>query len=149
MKKLFEKYRELIVYAIVGGLTTVTNYIIHFSLRFMGLNYYIALSAAWLGAVLFAYMANRIFVFESKAEGKALIKEFILFFGARLFSYGLEMLISFIFIDCAGADKIMWQPDFIEKTIPLGELMVKTGAQVIIVLSNYIFSKFVIFKKGK
>ena len=149
MKKLFEKYRELIIYVIVGGLTTLMNYIIHFSLRFMGVNYYIALSGAWFGAVLFSYVANHIFVFESKAKGKAQIKEIILFFGARLFSYGIEMLISFIFIDCAGADKFVWQPDFIENSIPLGELLVKTGSQVIIVLSNYIFSKFVIFKKEK
>lgn len=149
MKKLFEKYRELIVYVIVGGLTTLVNYIIHFSLRAININYYVALSAAWLCAVLFSYLANRIFVFESKAHGKAQIKEFILFIGARLFSYGIEMLISFIFIDCAGADKLLWQPDFIEKTIPIGELLVKTGSQVIIVISNFIFSKFIIFKKEK
>jgi putative flippase GtrA len=102
---------------------------------------------AWLGAVLFAYVANRVFVFESKAKGKAQIKEFGLFFGARVFSYGLEILISFIFIDLAHADNIIWQPDFVEASIPLGELAVKTGAQVVIVLSNYIFSKLVIFKK--
>lgn len=149
MKKLFEKYRELIIYVIVGALTTTVNYVIHFSLRSVNVNYYIALSAAWLCAVLFAYAANRIFVFESKVRGKAQIKEFILFIGARLFSYGIEMLISFIFIDCAGADKFIWQPDFVENAIPLGEILVKTGSQVIIVLSNFIFSKLVIFKKEK
>lgn len=149
MKKLFKKHRELIIYIIVGGLTTVVNYIIHFGLRFLSANYYVALSAAWLGSVLFAYVANRVFVFESKAKGKAQIKEFALFFSARVFSYGLELLISFIFIDLAHADSIIWQPDFIDTIIPVGELIVKTGAQVIIVLSNYIFSKLVIFKKNK
>lgn len=149
MKKIFEKYRELIIYVIIGLLTTTVNYVIHFSLRFVNVNYYISLSVAWVCAVLFAYLANRVFVFESKARGKAQIKEFTLFIGARLFSYGIEMLISFIFIDCAGADNFVWQPDFIEGTIPLGELLVKTGSQIIIVLSNYIFSKFVIFKKTK
>lgn len=147
MKDFFKKYRELIVYIIVGGLTTVANYIIHFGLRFLGANYYVALSAAWFGAVIFAYVANRVFVFESKAKGKAQIKEFALFFSARLFSYGLEMLVSFIFIDLAHADRFVWQPDFIDAVIPAGELIVKTSAQVVIVLSNYIFSKLVIFKK--
>ncbi len=147
MKDFFKKHRELIVYIIVGGLTTVANYIIHFSLRFLGANYYIALSGAWLGAVIFAYIANRVFVFESKTKGKAQVKEFALFISARLFSYGLEMLIAFIFIDLAHADRLVWQPDFIDTVIPTGELIVKTGAQVIIVLSNYIFSKLVIFKK--
>lgn len=149
MKKLFEKYRELIIYVIVGGLTTVVNYIIHFGLRAVNINYYIALTAAWLGAVIFAYVANRIFVFESKTKGKEQIKEFTLFFGARVFSYGLEMLISFIFIDCAKADRFVWQPEFTETVIPIGELFVKTVAQAIIVISNFIFSKFVIFKKDE
>ncbi len=147
MKAFFNKHRELIIYIIVGGLTTVVNYIIHFGLRFLNANYYIALTVAWLGAVLFAYFANRVFVFESKAKGKAQVKEVGLFFGARIFSYGLEMLISFIFIDLAHADSIIWQPDFLDTAIPLGELVVKTGAQIVIVLSNYIFSKLVIFKK--
>lgn len=147
MKDFFMKRRELIIYIIVGGLTTVVNYIIHFGLRFLGANYYIALSIAWLGAVLFAYVANRIFVFESKTKGKAQIKEFALFIFARVFSYGLELLISFIFIDLAHADSFVWQPDFIDAVIPMGELIVKTVAQVVIVLSNYIFSKLVIFKK--
>ena len=147
MKDFFKKHRELIIYIIVGGLTTVVNYIIHFGLRFLGANYYIALSGAWLGAVLFAYVANRVFVFESKTKGKAQVKEFILFIGARVFSYGLEMLIAFIFIDLAHADSIVWQPDFIDAVIPTGELVVKTVGQVIIVLSNYVFNKLVIFKK--
>ncbi len=148
MKDFLKKHRELIIYIIVGGLTTVVNYIIHFGLRFLNANYYVALTLAWVGAVLFAYFANRVFVFESKAKGKAQIKEFGLFLGARVFSYGLEMLISFIFIDLARADSIIWQPDFTDAVIPLGELAVKTGAQVVIVLSNYIFSKLVIFKKN-
>ncbi len=149
MKKLFEKYRELIVYVAVGGCATAVDYIIHFTLRAIGFNYYISLTGAWIGAVLFAYVANRIFVFKSKTKGKAQLKEFSLFISARLFSYGLEMLISFIFINCAKADQIVWQPDFVETTIPIGELAVKTISQVIIVISNFVFSKFVIFKKDE
>lgn len=147
MKKLFEKYRELIIYVIVGGLTTLVNYIIHFGLRAFNVNYYIALSVAWFGAVVFAYVTNRIFVFESKTRGKEQFKEITLFFGARIFSYGLEMLISFIFIDCAKADRFVWQPEFTKTVIPVGELVVKTVSQVIILVSNFVFSKLVIFKK--
>lgn len=149
MKKLFEKYRELIIYVIVGGLTTLVNYVIHFGLRAFNVNYYVALTVAWFGAVVFAYVANRIFVFESKSKGKEQFKEITLFFGARVFSYGLEMLISFIFIDCAKADRFVWQPEFTETVIPVGELIVKTVSQIIILVSNFIFSKFVIFKKDE
>lgn len=149
MKKLFEKYRELIIYIVFGVLTTAVNYIIHFALRSLGANYYLALSVAWAGAVLFAYITNKIFVFDSKSKGKEALREFALFVGARVFSYGLELVISFIFIDLAHADRFVWEPSFIQTVIPAGELIVKTFAQIFIVLSNYIFSKLVIFKKRK
>lgn len=149
MKKLFEKYRELIIYIVFGALTTLVNYIIHFAMRFVGANYYASLSLAWLGAVIFAYVTNKIFVFDSKAKGKEALREFALFVGARVFSYGLELLISFIFIDLARADRFVWAPSFTETVIPVGELLVKTFAQVLIVITNYIFSKLVIFKKKK
>ena len=149
MKKLFEKYRELIIYIVFGVLTTLVNYVIHFGLRALNVNYYLALSFAWAGAVLFAYITNRIFVFNSKVKGKEAFREFGLFVGARVFSYGLELLLSYIFIDLAHADNFVWEPTFIDKVIPIGELAVKTFAQIFIVLSNYIFSKLVIFKKKK
>lgn len=149
MKKLLKKYRELIIYIVFGVLTTAVNYVIHFVLRAYGANYYLALSFAWAGAVLFAYITNKIFVFSSKAKGKKALREFALFVGARVFSYGLELLISFVFIDLAHADLFVWEPSFTETVIPAGELLVKTFAQVFIVISNYIFSKLVIFKKNK
>ncbi len=149
MKKIFEKYRELIIYIVFGALTTVVNYIIHFALRSLGANYYLALSFAWAGAVLFAYVTNKIFVFNSKVKGKEALREVGLFVGARVFSYGLELVISFLFIDLAHADRFVWEPSFAETVIPAGELLVKTFAQVFIVFSNYIFSKLVIFKKKK
>lgn len=145
MKKIFEKHRELIVYVIVGGLTTLVNYAIHFSMRFLGINYYFSLSGAWLGAVLFAYFANRIFVFESKAKGKSALREFALFIGARVLSYGIELLLSYILIDLAHADRFVFCYE--QTVIPIGELVVKTLCQIFIIVSNYIFSKFVIFRK--
>lgn len=149
MKKLLEKYRELIIYIVFGALTTLVNYIIHFALRSFDANYYVALSFAWAGAVVFAYITNKIFVFNSKAKGKEALREFGLFVGARVFSYGLELVISFLFIDLAHADRFVWELSFTETVVPAGELLVKTFAQIFIVLSNYIFSKSVIFKKNK
>lgn len=146
MKKLFEKHREIIVYVFVGFLTTLVNYIIHFTFSYFGANYYFCVSVSWLGAVLFAYATNRVFVFKSQTKGKRKFKEFLMFVGARIFSYGLEMLISFIFIGCAHADRFIWVPPFFNITLPIGELAVKTVSQVVIIISNYIFSKLVIFK---
>lgn len=146
MKKLFEKHKEVIVYTFVGILTTLVNYIIHFTFASFGTNYYFCVSVSWLGAVIFAYVANRVLVFKSKTTGKQRLKEFSMFIGARIFSYGLEMLISFIFIGCAHADRLVWMPPFSDITLPIGELAVKTASQVVIIVSNYIFSKLVIFK---
>lgn len=149
MKRLFSKYRELIVYVIFGVLTTAVNYIIYFALRFFDTEYLAAIVAAWLGAVLFAYAVNRVFVFKSRVKGKAALKEFILFISARVFSLGLEALIMFLFIDCAHIDRLTWSPRFVAAVIPVGEFIAKTVAQAVIVISNYVFSKLVIFKKGK
>ncbi|MCH5191659.1 MAG: GtrA family protein [Oscillospiraceae bacterium] len=149
MKKLFLKYREPIVYVFFGALTTVVNYIIYFTLRFLGVEYLVATVVAWNGSVLFAYAVNRIFVFKSRVKGEAAIKEFILFVAARVFSLGLEALIMFLFIDCAHFDSLTWSPSFVVAVIPIGELIAKTVSQVVIVISNYIFSKLIIFKKKK
>lgn len=149
MKNLFSKYREPIVYVFFGALTSVVNYTIYFALRFLGNEYLTAVAVAWLGSALFAYAVNRTFVFKSRVKGKAAFKEFILFIAARVFSLGLEALLMFLFIDCAHIDRFTWSPSFVVAVIPIGELAAKTVAQVITVISNYIFSKLIIFKKKK
>ena len=145
MKDFFKKYRELIIYIIVGGLTTVANYIIHFGLRFLGANYYISLSGAWLGAVFFAYVANRIFVFESKSwDLKLVAKEVSSFFAARVFSFLVEEAGLFLLVDiCSMKDFAFEVYGF---TIS-GNMISKVILAVVVVVMNYFFSKFVIFRK--
>ncbi len=149
MKTLIKKYSELIKYVLCGLLTTIVNYFVHFTLRAFDVNYYISLTLAGVIAVLFAYATNRIFVFESKVQGVAIIKEFFMFLSGRVMSFVIELIISFIFIDLLHADSLIWKPDFVNFTIPLGELGVKTFCMGFVVVTNYIFSKFVIFKKKK
>ena len=149
MKKLFEKYRELIKYVVCGVLTTVVNYVVHFALRAVDVNYYISLTVAGVFAVTFSYFANRIFVFESKTKGKSAVKEFFMFLSGRVMSFLIELIISFIFIDCLNFSRFVWTPDFINSEIPVGELFVKTFCMGFVVVTNYIFSKLVIFKKKK
>ena len=149
MKKLFEKYRELIKYIICGLSTTIVNYVIHFALRAFDVNYYISLTVAGVIAVSFSYFANRIFVFESKTKGKMAVKEFFMFLSGRAMSFLLELVVSFVLIDLAHVDRFVWTPDFVDMTIPVGELFVKTFCMGFVVITNYIFSKMVIFKKKK
>lgn len=148
MKKLIEKYKELILYVIFGVLTTIVNYAVYFGCKALHLPYQPSTVIAWIAAVAFAYITNRIWVFESKTCGaKAIIKEIVLFVGARLFSLVLELIIMFIGMDLlsAGERTII----LLDKTLPLGEFITKTVAQIVIIVSNYIFSKLVIFRKKR
>lgn len=146
IKELLKKYREIITYVIFGALTTVVNYIIYFLCKYVGIQYEVSTVIAWLGAVAFAYITNRIFVFESKSKGvKSIFKEVTLFVAARLFSLGLELIIMYIGMDLLHAGDTTMA--FAGKTLPLGEFITKTVAQIVIIISNYVFSKLVIFRK--
>ncbi len=145
MKKLFEKYREVIVYVIFGGLTTVVNYIIYFTCTHgLKLGWTPATVIAWAGAVLFAYVTNRIWVFKSKAHGIGNIAyELFKFVAFRLVSLGMEWVTLKICFDLIHMDS------FVYAELPAGEFIGKTIAQVIVVIANYIFSKLIIFKNKK
>jgi len=133
LAKLLNKYKEVVLYCIFGGLTTVINIITYFMLsRFFNINYLISNIIAWVLSVLFAYVTNKIFVFRSKnTEFKYVIKELLAFIGCRLFSGLLDIGIMYIFVD------IFKFNDFIIKII----------ANIIVIILNYVFSKVMIFKK--
>lgn len=133
LAKLLNKYKEVVLYCIFGGLTTVINIITYFMLsRFFNINYLISNIIAWILSVLFAYITNKIFVFRSKStEFKYVIKELLAFIGCRLFSGLLDIGIMYIFVD------IFKFNDFIIKII----------ANIIVIILNYVFSKVMIFKK--
>ena len=135
LKSLWEKYKEIINYFIIGILTTLLNYI-SFAVLVYGLELEMHLSniIAWLIGVIFAYFTNKLFVFESKSfKTKVLLKEILSFGVARVFSLLLEELILFIFVNRLGMEK----------------LIIKLFANIIVVIVNYILSKFIIFKKEK
>ena len=74
--------KELIAYVFFGVLTTIVNFITYFLFEgVFGINYLISNIIAWFVSVLFAYITNRIWVFESKDDN--IIKEILLFYGGR------------------------------------------------------------------
>lgn len=134
IKELFNKYQEVISYLFFGVLTTVVNYIIYFSLNaILGEDLYLVNNVvAWAGAVIFAFVVNKLFVFKKKSKNSAeLIKEMTSFALARLASLGIEEIILFIGMSL----------------LKLNGTIVKLAAQVIVVILNYFFSKFFIFRK--
>ncbi len=146
IKELFFKYKELIVYLIYGVLATVVNFFAFWCFtKLFGEDAYLLNNAlSWVVSVIFAFVSNKIFVFESKSWAfKTAGKEFIEFVGARLFSFGVEEGGMWLFIDLLGlGDNGI---TFFNISIS-GQIIVKIILSVIVVIINYVFSKFIIFK---
>lgn len=126
----FNKCREVLMYLVFGGLTTIVNIITFFILRKLNIEVYISNLLAWVISVLFAFITNKLFVFESKDKSKS-GKELVSFFGFRILSLGIDM----------GAMYLLLQ------VLSTGEVFAKVIANIIVIILNYIFSKLFIFKK--
>lgn len=149
MKKLFEKYKEVITYVIFGVLTTLVNFAAFWVFtKICGEKLYLLNNAiAWILSVIFAYVTNKLFVFESKSwKVKVLAKEIPEFFLARVFSFALEEGGLWLFVTVLKFDRFSFNLLSFEIT---GQIIAKVILAVIVVILNYFFSKFVIFKKKK
>ena len=132
IRSLLIKYKEQILYIFFGGLTTLINMVVYFLCRQMKMNVVPADIVAWILAVIFAYVTNKIWVFESKSWAPAVLaKELVTFFGARLFSLGVD--VAFLYVT-------------VEK-LQLWDLPMKLIANIIVIILNYIFSKLIVFSK--
>ncbi|MEE0902291.1 MAG: GtrA family protein [Methanobrevibacter sp.] len=121
--------KELILYVVFGALTTLVNIVIYYIFaKFFGINYLISNVIAWIISVLLAYVTNRIWVFESKNTN--IIKELTLFFMGRLFSGVVDTGLMYLFIDL----------------LSIGDLISKIIIQIIVIISNYVISKIIVFK---
>lgn len=116
-------------------MTTLINIIIYFILtRIYQIDYIVSTVIAWAISVLFAYITNKIFVFESKELGiYTIIRELGIFIVYRLLSGGIDIIIMYIAVDCLSF------PDGVVKII----------SNIIVILINYVASKLVIFKKAE
>jgi putative flippase GtrA len=85
IKNLFLKYKELITYVVFGALTTLVNFVAFYIFTgILGEKLYLVTNAiAWVISVVFAYITNKLFVFESKSWNlKLVLKESVEFTGA-------------------------------------------------------------------
>ncbi|MBR0414864.1 MAG: GtrA family protein [Clostridia bacterium] len=151
MKKISkENIIELIKYIIFGGLTTVVS-LVSFKLFDFLLGeklYLVSNIISWVLAVAFAFVTNKLWVFRSKSwQSKVVLKEALGFAGARLFSLGVEEVGLWLLISVLGMGQMQAWVLF-GFTIN-GNLIAKVIMQVIVVIMNYVFSKFIIFKKKK
>ena len=147
IKQLILKYRELIVYAVFGVLTTVVNLLVFalFSKLLGDSRYLISNILAWFAAVSFSYVTNKVWVFESKSwRPGILLKEIPSFFAARVLTLGIEEAGLYFFVDLLSFNEISLGIFSFEIG---GELIAKACVAVVVVIVNYVFSKLVVFSK--
>ncbi|PJH64266.1 GtrA family protein, partial [Salmonella enterica] len=99
--ELYQRYREVITYIFFGGLTTLVNIVVFFILD-TGLSwpYLVANAAAIVLSILFAYVTNKLFVFQSETQNvKQTIFEFFRFIGFRLVSGLADIFTMWVLVD--------------------------------------------------
>lgn len=134
IRALLHKHRELVSYVFWGGMTTAINYITYFLLTKVLHVYYLTSNViAWSISVLFAYFVNKVFVFQSRNwNWRVSLQELWQMVAARLFSLGLETAILWLFVD----------------VLKFSDSIIKVAAGIVVVVVNYVLSKWIIFKKN-
>lgn len=135
INEMWLKYKEIVLYLIFGGGTTVINIFVYFICAHpFGINTVLSTCIAWVLSVLFAYVTNKMWVFESKAvNAKAIMREVISFFSCRLLTGFLDVVLMYVFVDILSCN----------------DLLMKIIANIIVIILNYVASKLLIFKKSK
>ncbi len=130
---LLKKYKSLILYLFFGVATTVVNLVVYYLCsHVLQLSTVVSTCVAWFLAVVFAYVTNRKWVFESKAkEFKDVLREIISFFSCRLATGILDVVIMYVCVDV-----LQWN-----------DVVIKLLSNVLVIVLNYVASKLLIFTK--
>ena len=136
VKALFEKYREIIIYLIVGMLTTIVSFAANFIFECFLLDSnvswqnFIINTSGWVAGVLFAYPLNRKWVFQSK--NPHVFREFFGFATSRVSTWVLDVVVMWLTVN-------IWNMSYWTAKIFI--------SSVLVTIANYVFSKLLIFKK--
>ena len=141
IRKLFEKYKDMIAYLVFGVCTTIINIVVYWAAAHLfGMATVPATVTAWIAAVLAAYLTNRKWVFHSEASGtREILQEIARFFAARLATGIFDWVFMYVTVDRIG----------------LSDVVMKVIANVVVIILNYVLSRLVVFrrknpeKKGK
>ena len=129
----YKKYKELLLYLFFGGLSFIVS-IATYALFNVGMNIneLIANVLSWSITVMFAFLTNRVWVFQSTTNGVAeFVKQMLVFYSGRVITLVVEEVILLVFITWLG----------------FNSMLIKVIAQVIVILLNYVISKLVVFRK--
>lgn len=129
-----KKSKEIISYIVFGGFTTVINFIIYLvCTRIFTMDKMLSTAIAWFFSVLFAYITNKLFVFNAKTDTfYKTIAECAKFFAGRLSTGLLDEAFILVFAEM----------------LHFNDILVKMITTVIVIVANYVISKLYIFKGG-
>ena len=139
MKKiwaLYKKFEEIINYLIVGVLTTIVSWVAYALCKLVinvdnAIMMQVAVLIRWIAGVTFGYFTNRRFVFKSKNPN--MLREAVDFTTSRIVTLFLDMFVMWILPSVFHVDD--WIATFV--------------SAVLVTIMNYIFSKFIVFRKKK
>lgn len=128
----YKKYKAASIF-VFGGLSFIVS-IATYALFNVGMNIneLIANVLSWIITVMFAFLTNRVWVFQSTTNGVAeFVKQMLVFYSGRVITLVVEEVILLVFITWLG----------------FNSMLIKVIAQVIVILLNYVISKLVVFRK--
>ena len=130
---LLQRYKSQLLYLFFGGCTTLVNVVVYgVCTRMAALSTTLSTAIAWGTAVLFAYITNRTWVFESRARtAPDILREAWSFLLCRLATFGLDLAIMYLCVDRLG----------------LPDIPIKMLSNLLVIVLNYIASKLIIFSK--
>ena len=154
IKELYIKYKEIINYLFFGGCTTVVNFVSYYiPSNLLGIDEIVSNIIAWIVSVLFAYITNKLWVFESKSwSPTVLLKEIGTFVASRGVTGVIEIVTVPLLVKTT-FDNLFY--NIIEKIGLSMQILFTDGiyskivVSFIIVVLNYVFSKLFVFKNKK
>ena len=141
LKELWRKYKEVVSYLFFGVATTVVNWIVYSIMNaVLGASMNTSNVVAWVIAVLFAFVTNKLFVFESKKwKGKEALEELVKFVGARVATGRVEIV----------GVPVLYQLGMNQSVFGVDGMVAKVVVSVVVIVLNYVFSKFIVFTEKK
>lgn len=132
-ESFYKKNKEILLYLFFGGLAFIVSIATYaFFNVICGLNELVANVISWIITVTFAFLTNRIWVFDSPVDTvKDFFSQLVNFFGGRIVTLVIEEAILLIFIT--------W--------LEMNSMLIKVIAQVVVIVLNYVISKLWIFRK--
>jgi putative flippase GtrA len=135
--QLMKKYRHILLYLFFGVTTTAVNWCIYaLSHDLLGMT--AANAVAWLGAVVYAFVTNKLFVFESKGMKMGVwLAEGVKFLASRVLSGVVEVLLP-TGLFALGLNQSLFG---------LEGGIAKALVSVVVIVMNYVLSRFLVFSK--